>query len=112
MEPFAEFSGATVQAVGENTDIYLNILPILAGCSFVAELNGKLVTDTGLETSCNESLPTVLFVDGPTGDTAWCDTAVAKITRDSEGNFSTVKLIMRDVSEPLRVLHSRGIRFF
>ena len=111
MEPFAEFSGATVQALGENTDIYLNILPILTGCSFVAELNGKLVTDTGRPTTCSESRPTVLFVDGP-GVPTWCDTAVAKITRDSEGNFATVKLTKRDVSEPLRVLHSRGIRFF
>ena len=111
METFAEFSGQTVQAQGSNSDIYLNILPILTGCSFVAELNGNLVTDLGKPTTCGASRPTVLFVDGP-GVPVWCDTADAKIVRDSNGEFSTIKLTRRDTSEPLRVLHSRGIRFF
>jgi len=99
-----------IQAVGPNSDIYLNILPLITGSKVVAELNGKLVTETGELTTCAISRPVVVVIDGP-DSVGVCESATVKVVRDGE-KWVRLDLTRRDIGEPLRVLHSRGIRFF
>jgi hypothetical protein len=101
----------SVQAVGNNSDVYLNILPLLTGKSVLATLNGKFVNEKGQTTTCSISKPTILFVDNFGAAENPCDTTNWKVTRTGE-DFEVVQLTRQDITEPLRVLHSRGIRFF
>lgn len=106
-----EVETGSIQAVGNNSDVYLNILPLLTGKTVLATLNGKFVNEKGQSTTCSISKPTILFVDNVGTPENSCETTNWKVTRTGEG-FKVVHLTRQDITEPLRVLHSRGIRFF
>ena len=108
-----------LEAVGENTDIYLNLFPILFSSEekpveVFNKVGNRLINEYGLEDDCMRSKPNVIFQDLSSSHLEQvCDGPEFKITRTSSTQYELSE-IKREKSPTfvLEYLDTYGVRFF
>ena len=112
-------SNIRLEAVGENTDIYLNLFPILFSAptqqvEVFTKVGNSLINEFGSRDDCLKSKPNVVFQDLSSGHLEQiCDVPEYKIVRTTATNYdlSAIKK-EKSVVFVLEYLDAQNIRFF